>query len=54
VNQARHDAVRIDLEILGAKLIAGKQIELDFGERKTLFVKSKANALAARGLRRVV
>ena len=54
VNQARHDSVRIDLQILGAKLIPGEQVEFELGERKSLLVESKANSLAAGGLRRIV
>jgi hypothetical protein len=54
VKQARNDPVRIDFQILRPELIAGKQIELEFVERKTLLVKGETNSLAARRLRRVV
>jgi hypothetical protein len=54
VNKPREDPVRIDVQILRAKLIAGKQLKLEGGEWKALLTKGNPSSLATGGLQRVV
>ena len=49
-----HDAVGIELEIIGLELVAGEQIELHLVERQLLGVEHETHPLAAGRLRRVV
>ena len=54
VVEGRHHAVRIELEILGLKLLAGQQIEFFIRYRLVLDVVHEANALRAGRVRSVV
>ncbi len=54
VDDRRHDAVRIELQVIGLQLIAGEEVELHFLEPEVLRVKHEADALAAGRLRRVI
>ena len=49
-----HDAIRIELEIVGLELVAFEQIELHLVERQLFGVEHEAHPLAAGRLRRVV
>jgi hypothetical protein len=52
--EGRNDAVGIELEVVGPKLVAGQEVELDLREGKLLGVEDETHPLAAGGLRRVV
>jgi len=52
--EGRHDAVGVEREVAGLKLVAREQVELLLLERKLLGVEHEAHALAASRLRRVI